>query len=184
MAEDHLDEFLNPYKPIERSENRYFTTPNYLSPTSFRVVIPRTPKITYFVQSVSIPSVVMTSMEVPPYRGLPKQQFPSAIDITDQVIVNFTIDENMENWQEVYDWMTAIVPSNENDSSVKINEDHYSEIIVLVYNSAKVLKKKFTFHKCFPVNISSFEFNSSTSEIDPINMTVNFQYSHFTVESV
>ena len=178
------EEFYEPYKPLERSPQRYFTTPNYLSPTAFRVVIPRTPKITYFVQSVSIPSVILSSIDIPAYKGLPKQEVPSNLDISDQIIVNFTIDEDMENWQEMYDWMTSVVSSNENNASVNSKEDHYSEIIVLIYNSAKKLKKKFTFHKCFPVNLSSFEFNSSSTEIDPILMTVNFEYAYFTVETL
>lgn len=126
----------------------------------------------------------MNSMEIPAYKGLPKQEVPSTLDISDQIIVNYSIDENMENWQEIYDWMTSIVSSNENNASVKMKEDHYSEIIVLVYNNAKNLVKKFTFHRCFPINMASFEFNSSSTEIDPVLMTVNFEYSHFTVESV
>jgi hypothetical protein len=178
------EQFFEPYKPSERSPDRHFTTPNYLSPTAFRVLIPRTPKITHFIQSVNIPSVVLSSMDIPSYKGFPKQEVPSNLDISDQIIVNFNIDEDMENWQSIYDWMTAIVPSNENNSSVNSKEDLYSEIVVLIYNSAKKLKKKFTFHKCYPVNLSSFEFNSSSTEIDPILISVNFEYSHFTIENV
>lgn len=179
-----FDKFFEPYAPLEKSKDRYFTTPNYLSPLSFRVIIPRCPKITYFVQSVSLPSVIVTSMEIPAYKGLPRQEMPSGLDITDQIIVNFSVDENMENWQEVYDWMTSIVSSNENNASVDDDANKFSEIVILVYNNAKIAKKKFTFHKCFPVNLSSIEFNSSSTEADPILMTVNFDYSHFTVETL
>jgi hypothetical protein len=166
--------------PTERTATTY----NYLSPTAFRVIVPKLPRMTHFVQSVSIPSVVMGSVEIPAYKGLPKQEAPSYLDITDEIIINFHIDENMENWQEVYNWMSSIVPTDRNDASVSIKDELYSEIIVLVYSNSKVLKKKITFHKCYPTNLSSFEFNSSSSDIDPITITSNFQYSHFTFETV
>jgi len=177
-------DYYDGFKPLEKSGERYFTTPNYLSTTSFRVLVTRLPKMTYFVQSVSIPSVILGSVEVPAFKGLPKQEAPSFLDISDQIIINFTIDEDMENWKEVYDWMNSIVPSKENESKVEMKINRFSEIIVLVFNSAKTLKKKITFHDCFPVNLSSFEFNSASTEIDPIIVTANFEYSHFTVESV
>lgn len=181
---EYGSEYFASFKPLERNGSRYFSTPNYLSTTSFRVLIPRLPKMTYFVQTVSIPSVILGSLDVPAFKGLPKQEAPSFLDISDQIIINFTIDENMENWQEIYDWMNKIVPSNENNGSVNDKRERFSEIIVLVYNSAKTLKKKITFHDCFPVNLSSFEFNSASTEIDPIVVTTNFEYSHFSVETI
>jgi len=178
------EKFFN-VQPLDRENDAHFSTPNYLSPVSFRVVVPRLPKFTYFVQSVSIPSVVMGSVEIPAFKGLPKQEVPSFLDITDQLIINFNIDENMENWQEVYDWMTSIVPSKENNATVDPkNELLWENIIVLVYNNAKKLIKKFTFHKCYPVNLGSFEFNSAMTTTDPLLVTVNFEYSHFTVETL
>jgi hypothetical protein len=90
----------------------------------------------------------------------------------------------MKNWQEIYDWMGRMVPSPENDGNVNMKDDlKYNGIIVLVYNNAKKLKKKFTFHNCFPTNLSSFEFNSASTSIDPIAITVNFNYSHFEVQT-
>lgn len=157
---------------------------NHLSPTSYRVVIPKLPKMTYFIQSISIPSIAMGSIEIPAYKGLPKQEAPSYLDISDEIILNFIIDENMENWNEIYDWMTKIVPSDENNASVSIKDELYSNIIVLIYTNGKVLKKKITFHKCYPINLGSFEFNSSLTEIDPLVVSSNFQYSHFTIETV
>jgi hypothetical protein len=165
--------------PISKTQESY----NYLSPTSYRVVVPKLPKMTYFVQSISIPSVALGSLEIPTFKGYPKQEAPSYLDITDEIIMNFAIDENMENWNEVFTWMSSMVPSSQNTGQVKLKEEQYSQIIVLVYTNAKKLKKKLTFHKCYPSSLSSFEFNSSSTEIDPIIVTTNFQYSHFDVET-
>jgi hypothetical protein len=181
---DFTDEYFNSIQPLTKEELGRYSTPNYLSPTSFRTIVPRLPMLTYFIQSVSIPSVVLSYMEIPAYKGLPRQQVPSTLDITDNIILNFNIDEDMKNWQEVYDWMTKLVPSNENDASVDMKSDlKNNSIIVLVYNNAKKLKKKFTFYNCFPTNLSSFEFNSSVAAIDPILISVNFDYSHFEIKS-
>ena len=167
------------YTPLERGSARQLTTPNYLSPTNFRVIIPRLPKLTHFIQSVSIPSLAITSMDMP-FKGFPRTSIPSSLDISDQVVVNYMIDENMENWQEMYNWMTSITLNSENEGVTAA--DLYSEIIVLVYNSAKKLKKKITYTRAHPVNLMSFEFNSANADIDPILVSCNFAYK--TIEIV
>ena len=178
------NEQFNSLQPLDRNALGRFNTPSYLSPTSFRVVIPRVPMLTAYIQSVSIPTISMTSMEIPAYKGFPRQQAPASIDISDQLIVNFTVDENMENWQEMYDWMHSIVPTDENNGSVNQNIDKYSEVAVLVYSNAKRLVKRLTFHRSYPVTMSSFEFNSSVTSIEPMLIVANFEYSHMTVDTV
>jgi len=173
---------LDQYQPLERAGNRYFTTPNYLSPTAFRVIIPRLPKITYFIQTVSIPTVSITPMDIP-FKGFSRMQAPASLDLSDQIIINFTIDENMENWQEMYDWMTAVVASRENNGAVNTSVSLYSDIVVLVYNNAKKMKKKLTFHECFPQSMTSFEFNSSVNDIDPFMVSCNFSYKTLHIDS-
>jgi len=180
---EYTEEYFNSLQPLSRDDTR-FATPNYLSPTSFRVIVPRLPMMTYYVQSVSIPSVVLGYMEIPAYKGLPKQQAPSYLDISDNIIINFNIDEDMKNWQEIYDWMGKVVSTPDNNGSVNPKDSLlYNGIIVLIYNNAKKLKKKFTFNNCFPTNLSSFEMNSGVPSIDPILLTVNFEYSHFEVQT-
>jgi hypothetical protein len=181
MAEPTYTDFSD-YAPLTRGPNKYFSTPNYLSPTSFRVVIPRLPKITHFIQTVSIPSININSMDVG-FAGFPRTSIPSALDISDQIVVNFTIDENMDNWKEIYDWMTAITPNSENEGGVTA-ADLYSEIIVLIYSNAKKLKKKFTFSRCYPTSLMSFEFNSGMTEIDPMMVSCNFAYKTVNIESL
>lgn len=177
------DEFFNSMQPISRDDTR-FNTPNYLSPTSFRVIVPRLPMMTYYIQSVTLPAVAIGYMDIPAYKGLPKQEAPSFLDISDNLILNFNIDEDMKNWQELYDWMNTIVSSPENNGNIDMRDDlRYNGIIVLVYNNAKKLKKKFTFYNCFPTNLSSFELNSAAQAIDPILITANFNYSHFEIQN-
>ena len=169
------------YAPLERGSGRYFTTPNYLSPSSFRVLIPRLPKITYFVQTCSVPSLNIGSMDLT-YKGFPRMTHPSSLDLSDQLVINFIVDEDMENWREMYDWMHSIVPSSENEGGITAN-DIYSDIILLVFNSAKKLKKKLTFHRCYPVSLMSFEFNSGVNEIDPMLVAANFSFKTMEIES-
>jgi hypothetical protein len=177
MSEDY-----NTLKPLERGSLGRFNTPSYLSPTSFRAIIPRVPMLTSYIQSVTVPTVTLTSMEIAPFKGLPRTQVPSGLDLGDQIIVTFSVDENMENWKEIYDWMTSIVPSEENAANVGKNIDDYSEIILLVYSNSKRMTRKITYHNAYPVSLSSFEFNSGAQTIEPIVVPVTFEYSHMTVE--
>lgn len=159
------------------------SSPNYLSPTAFRVIIPRMPTLTDYIQTVSIPSLTINSMDIQ-YKGFPRVSAPSSLDLTDQIVVNFAVDEDMENWQEVYDWMNSIVLTSVNNGYINPNTELYSDIIVITYTNAKKPKKKFTFHQCYPVSMMSFEFNSMTTEIDPIMVNCNFTYKTYEIETL
>jgi hypothetical protein len=75
---DYTDEYFNSLQPLVRDDSR-FNTPNYLSPTSFRVIVPRLPNMTYYIQGVNLPSVALGYMEIPAFKGLPKQESSPSI---------------------------------------------------------------------------------------------------------
>lgn len=171
------------YEPLAKTgaDNRHISVPNYLSATNFRVVIPRLPKLSYYIQTVTVPSLSINSIDIG-FKGFPRTSVPSSVDISDQVIITFGIDERMENWQDIYDWMTSITPNSTNNGGVGA-KDPYSEIIVLLYNAQRKLQKKLTYESCHPISLGSFDMNSTSNTIDPIVVTTNFAYKKLSIES-
>ena len=112
--------------------------------------------------------------------------------------VTFLVDEDLENFKELYDWMNAIIPIKDpsdfgnyvetvktpTGSLSAINNDlnQYS-MITLVMNTNKNIPNKFLrFYDCFPTAISGMELESG-SETEPVTCTATFRFTYYDIET-
>ena len=96
---------------------------NYLSPTNFTISIQRIPNIEFFVQKMSIPSLSATA----PARDTP---LSTLYDINDKLIysdleMTFIVDENMNNYKEIFDWMEGLSGSQTPTQTQKLALSEY-----------------------------------------------------------
>jgi hypothetical protein len=78
---------------------------NFLSPIGFKFVLDRAPKTVFLCQSANIPSIGMGS----PEQATPFKNIPLSGDVTyEDLTISFLIDENMENYMEIHNWIKAI----------------------------------------------------------------------------
>ena len=76
-------------------------TNNYLATNFFKLEIDSFPTVTYFCQSVNLPSLTASVVEVPVAGfGIPIKS-PVGRYSYENMSVSFLVDENMENWIEV-----------------------------------------------------------------------------------
>ena len=79
---------------------------NYLSPASFTISIDRMPNVEFFAQAVSIPGISASPVELnTPLRTFYAQQDKLSYD---DLSVQFILDENMTNYQEVLGWLEGL----------------------------------------------------------------------------
>ena len=89
-----------------------------LNKNNFRLLIDKVPTVEYYVQSVNIPGLQFTEVNQPFGIGV-DAFFPGDKVTFDTLAVTFLVDEDLENFKEMYDWMQAIVPvSNSTDFKV------------------------------------------------------------------
>jgi hypothetical protein len=158
---------------------------NYLSPLEFQVTVKKLPNVEFFVQKFDIPSLSMSPPEVAnPFNKL----YQGADKITySEINLSFIIDEKMENYKEVMDWMISITAPQSFDQyrgPSKNKEDMFSDVSVLILNSNKNANIRFDFTNCFPISLSSVALDTTQQDIIYPEASVTFQYDYFTMEVI
>ena len=79
---------------------------NFLSPTGFKFVLNRAPKVAFFGNSANLPAISMGTAIQPSYlkdidRPGDKVEFGD-------FNFRFLVDENLENYLEIYNWIRGL----------------------------------------------------------------------------
>ena len=84
---------------------------NFLSPIGFKLVLDKSPKMAFLCQTANIPSISVGEIDIPT-RGL--VQYPIDGNIKyGELTLEFLIDENLENYLELHNWMRALGTPND-----------------------------------------------------------------------
>lgn len=162
----------------EDIKNRYPSNISNLLPTYYRFTMGRLPNVTYFCQSASIPSVTLTDVPMPtPFVPV---KFPSKMDF-DDLTVTFIVDENMNNWLEIFNWMRSTT-NVESYAEVRPLNTHLTTANLMIMNSSKIPKLNVSFEGVYPKNISSVDFSSTIIDPEPIVCTAIFGYRSYNIE--
>ena len=163
---------------------------NLMSNLKFAFKIQRFPDVNYFVQKVNLPSINFPTTPRPtPFTTVPMEGDHL---VYEPLKVTFLVDEYLKNWNHLYDWMTGITfPRNYNEyknlvtsnSNIRPNSgDKYSDIsLIILTNKSNPIVNVF-FRNCFPNDLSGINFDTTNTDVEPINSTVNFIYTHYDVE--
>ena len=162
---------------------------SFLSPLGFRLQIKKTPNMNYFVQKASVPDISLGQADVDtPFTKIP---FPGTRLTFGNLQVTFKVDENMENYLEIYSWLKSIgFPDNFEqyagiaNKSLASGDGIFSDINLTVLTSAMNPNLEFTFYDCFPVDLSELEFDSTLSDVEYITATVTFANRKFDVKTI
>ena len=79
---------------------------NFLSPLGYKLVLTRAPKVAFFANSANIPGIELGTTEQPNY--LRKIPVPGDMMVFEDLTLRFMIDENLENYMELQNWMRGL----------------------------------------------------------------------------
>jgi hypothetical protein len=172
--------------------NRQPDNINYLRPNGFKFNIQNLPTVSYFCQSASLPEVSLgTAMQSTPLIDIPR---PGEKLSFGTLTIRFLIQENLQNYIELYNWMVGLAPT-ENDTQFsryykrsntdlrKTDLSDFSDATLTVLNSDNYAIANFNFVDCFPISLSGMDFDTSNGSTQYFQGTASFQYLRFTVES-
>ena len=125
------------YGLILNSQQRQPKTHNQLLPTSYKFVLARAPQLTFYCQSLSLPTISTdTITQESPFTDISN---PAGKISFEDLTLNFVVDEKMANWLEIYHWMTSLVPvdrldehSESANTGVVYPKDRFSDLSVVV----------------------------------------------------
>ena len=162
------------------------STSNLLYANQFKFNTTRIPILTEYATTVNIPSIEFISAELATSYGV---NIPTATGkyIFEDLTVGFLVDEEMESWREIYEWLIRLGPLN--DESMKggdhemYNDCELSTTVgeLTVMNSAYKPKYKFEFYNMFPISLTGFSFTTNATDAVPLQSSATFRYSYYEV---
>lgn len=159
------------------------TNINYLQPTAFKIVIDRKKfgNLEYFAQTVSHPDVNITTAEIP-FRRVNMHMAGDKLTYG-TLSARIIVDENMQSYTEIYDWVQRLVTENNSVRSV-IAEDEFPtavDITVSILNSHNNQVKAIRYIDCVPTDIGGIDFEATTQDVQYLTFNVTFQFSYFKI---
>ena len=168
-----------------------------LNKNNFRLLIDKVPTVEYYVQSVNIPGLQFTEVNQPFGIGV-DAFFPGDKVTFDALSVTFLVDEDLENFKEMYDWMQSIVPvSSSSDfqsyvdsqktttgelSNINNDLNQYSQITLITNTNKNIPNKYFRFYDCFPISLGGLELLSG-SESETVTCTAEFRFTYYDIKT-
>ena len=167
---------------------------NYLSPLGFKLIISKIPKVDFLCQAANIPSISMGTAVQPTYlKDIP---VPGDKPVYDDLTVRFIIDENMENYLSLNKWITGlgypeslkqfqqladVGPSLETQDNTNPRWFEFSDATLQILSSNYQPNINVNFKGCFPVAVSTLEFDSSQRDYSYFTCEATFKYDYYTI---
>ena len=153
---------------------------NYFSPVSFRFNILKLPNVNFFCQSANLPGLTLgEAIQVNPLRDIPtpgdKVQF-------EELQLRFIVDEELENWLEMYNWLKGLGFPDTFDQSLTKSDLRFSDATLMILTSNKNGQHRVSFKDAFPLTLSGIQMDSSVGDIDYVTADATFAYTTYTIE--
>lgn len=162
---------------------------NALRGGSYQFSIQKLPRVAYFVQQVSVPAITLGVQTQA--SSVHEIKIPGDRLEYDTLSLTFQVDENLENWNQIYAWMYGLgYPEGHqlyreflaqpiNSSSFTELAKGYSEGSLIILNSANRPIQTFNFIDMFPTSLSGLEFDSTDTSSNALTASVQFAYTYY-----
>jgi hypothetical protein len=160
---------------------------NFLTPLGFKFNLSRTPKVDFFSNSANIPGINLGVAIQPNYlKDIP---IPGDKLSYDDFNLKFIVDENMENYLEIHNWMRGLgYPESiaEYDQwrlsdPTNTSNPNVSDATLIVYNSNYRSNITVKFRGMFPTSLSTIDFDSTMTDVQYVTATVSFKYTLYDI---
>lgn len=161
---------------------------NPLSPNGFMFSIQKLPKLNFFAQSVNLPGITLGAPEFGnPFQVQP---VPGESLTYDQLTVQFLVDEEMLNYQSIYNWIIALGFPNSYDQYTNfIDEDsrgaiselaaNYSDATLQILAGNNQVVQTVQFIDLFPVALDSLQFSGANTDVQYLIGNATFRYGFY-----
>ena len=185
--------------------DRQPTKLDYASPTQFRLVINQLPKVEFFAVSANIPSITLGETLFPtPYKAIPVMGDTLTYD---NFTMDFIVDEYLENYMELHNWLTAIgFPKNRNQfkefrsvtSETPLDtrgwsddigdvqpttsaRSMFSDIILTILSNKNNPIVEVRFQDAYPSVLSALDFSQQVTDVEYMTANASFAYKIYEI---
>jgi len=174
---------------------------DYASPVQFRFKCSKLPTVEFFCQTANIPGITLGQATVDtPLKSIP---FPGDELTYQDLGISFLVDENLNNYKEIHDWLTGLgAPQNHNqfstlrdtgtdrfpgqttsspNNNVIPDGSTYSDATLTILNSKNIAKVEIRFHNIFPTSLGSLSYDVQASDVNYLQASVDFSYMYYEI---
>jgi hypothetical protein len=160
---------------------------NLLQPTKFLLTFDRIPGVVYFCQEANIPGLSLTPINVPS----PAIDYHVAANKVNYSMFNvkFMVDEKVESWKNIYDWLMSIASPHGTDVRNTLTEKqnqfkagsfpNYSDAVLTVLSNLNNPVMRVHLVGLFPTSLSDIQFDTTLSADHIITADASFSVKYF-----
>ena len=183
-------------KALERQPDKL----DYASPTQFRFGILQLPKVEFFTTSANVPGINMGDAILPtPFKDIPMMGDKLTYE---QLQISFIVDEFLENYRSLHEWMTAIgfpksrkqfrdFRSNLSTQISSVVKDEpavdivteatpatalFSDAYLIILSNKNNPLIEVDFQDCYPVALSGLQYTQDAGDVQYMTATATFSY--------
>ena len=157
---------------------------NPLSPNGFNFSISKVPNVTFFCQQASLPGITLGD----PTFSTPfsTQPLPGDTLSYDPLTVQFLIDEEMLNYNIIYNWIVALgFPESYSQYTTLLGNDtvqydelakNYSDATLQILDSNNNPIRSVTFYDVFPTTLETLTFASTNEGVNYMVGSATFKF--------
>ena len=162
---------------------------NLLSIGGFQLVINKCPKVDFLCNKANIPGISLgTAVQTTYLRNIP---VPGDKISYEDLRVDFLVDENLENYNQIYHWMTSLgFPESLDQFNELQTENRYfnskkeqfqerSDATLIILNSNYQKAGQVKFRDLFPVELTGLPFDATIDQQEYFTATCLFKYTMF-----
>lgn len=146
------------------------STFNHLDNVKFKFQIHRCPNVNYWMQSTQLPSMQVEGGIMPGMRR--DVPIPGSKVEFENLIINFMVDQNLDNYYEVYKWFQEIQTAHEVSDMVSDCSLHFLD-------GNNNVQRTIDFVGAYPLIMTELSLNSDDSDTVPVTCSVTFNYQYF-----
>lgn len=145
----------------------------------FKLTLQNYPYLEYFVQQINLPGVTIPEFTQPSFYTAIRR--PATTINYEDLSVTFLVTEDLQNWLQIYDWMTRIVPTRSFNEILQPEPLIYTDITLNVLSNKSNRVMDVYYKQCWPKSLTGITFDTTTPDAAHITATVVFGYSGYTV---
>ena len=160
---------------------------NFLSPVGFKFTLAKEPKVTFFCNSTRIPEINLEVVQQSTY--LKDIDVPGDKLTYGDLSIRFLVDENMENYMAVHNWLTGLgfpevasqyenfITQNEVEDPKNAFCDGTLRILNSNYRDVVLVK----FKDLYPISLTPLEFEAQETDINYFTAEATFKYTVYNI---
>ena len=157
---------------------------NFLSGIGFKFTLTKFPKVDFFSNSARIPELNLELTTQASY--LKNIDVPGERLSYGDFTLRFLVDENMENYQSIYDWLTGLgFPETTKEFADLIKDsdgqtdpkEAFCDGTLRILNSNYREVAKVKFKDLFPISLTSLDFDATNTDVQFFTAEATFKYT-------